>query len=127
MNGLLLVDDDKNVLSGLQRMLHQVRSTWYLHFANGGEQALELLRGGTEVDGIVTDLHMPGMHGVEMLTQVSKMDPEIIRIVLSGNLNADDLADAAGIAHQIVAKPCDPDQFRSVLTRAFTMRRSMEN
>lgn len=127
MNGLLLVDDDKNVLSGLKRMLHQVRSSWDLNYANGGQQALDLLHGGLQVDVVVTDLHMPGMHGVEMLKQISQVDPEIIRIVLSGNLNADDLADAAGIAHQIVSKPCDPDHFRSVLARAFTLRRRMEH
>jgi HD-like signal output (HDOD) protein/CheY-like chemotaxis protein len=122
-----MVDDDKNVLSGLQRMLHQVRSNWDLHFANGGQEALDLIRGGTEIDVVVTDLHMPGMHGTEMLSEISQIDPEIIRIVLSGNLNADDLSDSANIAHQIVAKPCDPDHFRSVLARAFTLRRRMEN
>jgi HD-like signal output (HDOD) protein/CheY-like chemotaxis protein len=108
-------------------MLHQVRSTWNVHHASGGREALDLIRGGVAVDVIVTDLHMPGMHGVEMLQEMSKLDPEMIRIVLSGNLNADDLADAAGIAHQIVAKPCDPDHFRSVIARAFTLRQRMEN
>jgi HD-like signal output (HDOD) protein len=127
VNSLLLVDDDKNVLSGLQRMLHQVRSTWDVHYASRGHDALKLIRDGTAVDVVVTDLHMPGMHGVEMLQEVSKIDPEIIRIVLSGNLNANDLADAAGIAHQIVAKPCDPDHFRGVIARAFTLRQRMEN
>ena len=127
MNALLLVDDDKNVLSGLQRMLHQVRSTWSVHHASGGREALKLIEDGTAVDIVVTDLHMPGMHGVELLREISKIEPEMIRIVLSGNLNADDLADAASVAHQIVAKPCDPDHFRAVIARAFTLRRRMEN
>lgn len=108
-------------------MLHQVRSAWEMHYANSGQEALDLLAGDTVVDVVVTDLHMPGMHGVELLTEVSKFDPEIIRIVLSGNLNADDLNDAAGIAHQIISKPCDPDHLRSVLARAFTLRERMED
>lgn len=127
MKTVLFVDDDQNVLSGLERMLHRLRSSWEVQYANGGAEALELIDTCPGIDVVVTDLHMPGMHGAEFLRQVSERDAQIIRIVLSGNLNPEDLTEAANVAHQILAKPCDPDHLRDVLSRACTLRERMEN
>ena len=127
MKRVLFVDDEENLLNGLKHMLHRMRSSWHMSFTTGGQQALSLLELEPEYDIVVSDLHMPGMHGAEFLRQVCEKFPKAIRIVLSGNLSADSLTEAAGVAHQILAKPCDPDHLRSILARAFTLCERMEN
>ena len=127
MKRVLFVDDEENLLNGLKHMLHRMRSSWHMSFVTGGEQALSLMDDEPEYDVVVSDLHMPGMHGAEFLKHVCEKFPEVIRIVLSGNLGAESLTEAAGVAHQILAKPCDPDHLRNILARAFTLCERMEN
>ncbi len=127
MKRVLFVDDEENLLNGLKHMLHRMRSSWHMSFVTGGEQALSLMEDEPEYDVVVSDLHMPGMHGAEFLKHVCEKFPEVIRIVLSGNLGAESLTEAAGVAHQILAKPCDPDHLRNILARAFTLCERMEN
>lgn len=127
MKRVLFVDDEENLLNGLKHMLHRMRSSWDMHFATGGQQALLLMEAEQGFDVVVSDLHMPGMHGAEFLRHVCEKFPEMIRIVLSANLSAESLTEAASVAHQILAKPCDPDHLRNILARAFTLCERMEN
>ena len=127
MKRVLFVDDEQNLLNGLKHMLHRMRSSWEMSFASGGQEALELLEAEASFDVVVSDLHMPGMHGAEFLRQVCERFPHMIRIVLSANLSAESLTEAAGVAHQILSKPCDPDHLRNILARAFTLCERMAN
>ena len=126
MKRVLFVDDEQNLLDGLRHMLHPMRSSWNMGFATSGQEALTLMEQEPDHDIVVADLHMAGMMGAEFLQHVRVRFPEVVRIVLSGNLNAATLTEAAGVGHQILAKPCDPDTLRNVLSRAFTLRERME-
>ncbi len=117
---VLFVDDDENVLHGLKVMLHTMRNEWIMSFAPSGEEALKMI---AETDDlfkvVVTDMHMPGMHGDTFLREVTNLSPQTVRFVLSGNLNSEVLARSGAVAHQIIAKPCDPHHLRALLSRAF--------
>jgi CheY-like chemotaxis protein len=59
---ILFVDDEPNILQGLQRMLRGMRQEWDMAFASGGEEALDVMsKSGFDV--VVTDMRMPGMNG----------------------------------------------------------------
>lgn len=62
MKRILFVDDERNVLDGLRRMLRNMRKEWDMAFCQGGEEALDAL-GGEPFDVVVSDMRMPGMDG----------------------------------------------------------------
>lgn len=121
-HSVLFVDDEDNVLQGLKVMLHAMRNEWRMEFASSGEEALKKIDENEDrFEIIVTDMHMPGMHGDAFLQKVTEVSPLSVRFVLSGNLNGEVLAKAGAVAHQIVAKPCDPHHLRGLLSRAFNL------
>ena len=113
---ILFVDDEPKVLEGLRRMLRPQHKEWHMTFANSGREALALLDSGP-FDVLVTDVRMPEMDGVALLSQVQKKFPSLIRIVLSGYFEREAALKAAGIAHQYLTKPCDPTMLCSVIAR----------
>jgi len=121
MNSLLFVDDEPQVLQGLQRQLRTMRHEWQMHFVASGPEALALLE-TTPVDVLITDIMMPGMDGAQLLAEVSKRYPHIIRLVLSGHADREAVLRLVGPAHQHLSKPCDPDELRHAIARAFSLR-----
>ena len=121
MKSILFVDDDEKVLNGLRRLLMPFDGTWQTEFACGAEEGLRLLSQGAR-DVIVADLRMPGINGVELLKQVSKLYPQMVRIILSGTLVEDLRSQATLVAHQYLSKPCDPEVLKAILNRAFALR-----
>jgi response regulator RpfG family c-di-GMP phosphodiesterase len=117
---VLFVDDEPNVLQGLQRMLRPMRNLWQMDFVGGAAQALEFLD-RQMVDVIVTDMRMPGMDGVSLLERLVERHPRIVRIVLSGHAERESLMRGAAVAHQYLSKPCDPDVLRTKLAQAFAL------
>lgn len=82
--GLLIVDDEKNILTALYRQL--VSSEFGEHCiytAQSGEEGLELLQ-SKKAQVIITDQRMPSMTGTDFLSQVKKLYPHTIRMILSG-------------------------------------------
>ncbi len=119
---VLFVDDDPRVLQGLRRMLHAERHSWTLQFAASGREALACLDGGS-FDALVTDLRMPDMDGVELLTFAMEHHPNVARIVLSGEIDPAAGFKTVRCAHQFIAKPCEAGALKTALTRAFALRR----
>jgi HD-like signal output (HDOD) protein len=119
---VLFVDDEPLVLQGLQRMLRGERHSWSMRFVRSGAEALQVLE-KEAFDAVVTDLRMPGMDGAELLTKVMDLHPNMVRIVLSGEMDRDLTFKTVHCAHQYLAKPCDADVLKATLARAFSLRR----
>jgi len=77
---VLFVDDEPRVLTSMRIMF---RDHYELFFAEGGQQALDLLK-TTRVDVIVSDQRMPNMTGVELLQAAREINPHAMRILLTG-------------------------------------------
>lgn len=121
MRRVLFVDDETRILEGLRRMLRPQRHDWEMAFAPGGEAALALME-ASPFDVIVSDMRMPGMDGVALLSQVRKQYPQVVRIVLSGHTEIATALQVVPLAHQFLAKPCDPEMLRVAVERACHLR-----
>ncbi len=126
MKTLLFVDDEPRLLQGLQRQLRLMRQDWDMHFFEDARQALQFMD-SQPVDIIVSDMMMPGMDGSQLLTEVAKRHPQAVRIVLSGHAERDAVLRLVGPAHQYLSKPCDADELRKTIVRAFALRDLLGN
>ncbi len=120
MKRILFVDDEPNLLEGLQRLLRPRRKQWEMTFASSGQEALAILE-SSQFDMIVTDMRMPGMDGAELLEQVQQRFPAVIRVVLSGYMEKDAALRAVPVAHQFLSKPCDPEVLAAALERSCSL------
>jgi HD-like signal output (HDOD) protein len=121
MTRILFVDDDPLLLQGLRRLLRTTRTDWSPAYANSGAEALEILA-RERFDVIVTDMRMPGMDGNELLTEVMRRHPHMIRVVLSGQAEQATILRSIGSTHQYLWKPCDAETLYQTLARARALR-----
>ncbi len=117
MTRILFVDDETKILDALKRMLRGMRQEWDMAFVDSGPAALEYLARET-MDIIVSDNRMPGMDGNQLLDEVRRRYPQMVRIVLSGHAEQESVMKSVKAAHQYLAKPCDPETLKAVLRRA---------
>lgn len=111
---ILFVDDERNVLDGLRRMLRSHRREWDMHFAEGGEEALAQAD-GAPFDIVVSDMRMPGIDGAQVLCGFAERQPASVRIVLSGEADREAVYRTIGPSHKFLAKPCDADLLTSAV------------
>jgi len=118
---ILFVDDEPNVLQGLQRMMRSMRGEWEITTAAGGPEALDVLQ-RQPMDVVVSDMRMPGMDGVQLLREVQKRHPEVVRIVLSGQSDQEMVLQSVRPAHQYLTKPCSDATLKSAIERSCRLR-----
>ena len=123
---IIFVDDELNVLQGMRRSLHAMRSEWTMEFVLGGVEALAALK-ASPADVIVTDMRMPGMDGWQLLTEVRKLYPQTVRLILSGHAEATSIMRAVGMAHQYLAKPCESAAIKSAIVQTLKLRHLVSN
>lgn len=123
---ILFVDDEPNILKGLQRNLRKMRDEWDMTFVEGGAAALAHID-AHPIDVVITDMRMPGMDGAELLTEVAKRAPNTIRFVLSGQTEREDALRLVNVCHQFMSKPCDADFFVDQAKRALALRDVLPN
>lgn len=106
---VLLIDDDANLLSGLQR---QLRKQFDLTIAEGGQAALKAVEAANErrepFAVALCDMRMPGMDGIEVLSRIRDLAPETVRMMLTGNADQQTAIDAInkGAIFRFYTKPC---------------------
>jgi HD-like signal output (HDOD) protein/CheY-like chemotaxis protein len=118
---ILFVDDEPMVLNGLQRTLRKMRRDWDMTFVGSGREALDVL-GKKPMDVIVSDLRMPEMDGGRLLADVKKQHPQVVRIILSGQLDQEMTLKSVQLAHQSLSKPCDAEVLKHTLAKLFALR-----
>lgn len=113
-NRILLVDDEENILQGYTRVL---RKAFDLEVAHDGHEALKRLEGQGPFAVIVADMRMPGLSGLELLSEVRLQYPDIIRIMLTGNAEQKTAMDAVnhGQVFRFLTKPCPPEELELAL------------
>ena len=114
---LLFVDDEQDTLDSLNRFLR--KESYVKHFVTGGKQALEVLE-KCNVTILLTDLRMPEMSGMELIGQVKNSYPDIVRIVLSGIHDIDQIIESinTGEVFRFIPKPIEPHGFKKIITDA---------
>jgi putative nucleotidyltransferase with HDIG domain len=123
---VLFVDDEAQILEGLQDTMRRWRREWDMTFVIGGAPALEELE-RRPYDVVVSDMRMPGMDGATLLQHVQDRYPGVIRMILSGHSELESALRAAHVAHQFLAKPCDAAELRRVIDRTIQLRSLMHD
>jgi response regulator RpfG family c-di-GMP phosphodiesterase len=115
---LLLVDDDRNLLNSFQRLLIRRLK---VDTAESGAQGLEKVKKNGPYAMVISDYKMPGMNGVEFLTEVGKIEPDTVRILLTAHANLDVALDAVnkGQIFRLLTKPCSKPVLGEVIKAGF--------
>jgi len=108
---LLFVDDEEHILSALRRLFR--KEPWEILTATSGEEGLRVLE-ANQVSLVVSDQRMPGMTGVEFLSQVRRRWPDTLRIILTGyaDMQAALAAINQGQVYRFVSKPWSDEELR---------------
>lgn len=114
---VLFVDDEPNILDGLRRTLRPYRHEWDMWFAASGAEALELLA-QESIHVIVSDMRMPQMDGSQLLDEVKRLYPSMVRIILSGQSEQERILRALPATHTFLSKPCDANLLREVINKS---------
>jgi len=126
MRRVLFVDDEPRILEGLRRSLRSMRHEWWMECDTGGAEALETMK-GEPFDIVVADMKMPGMDGADLLTEVKRLYPQTVRIILSGHSERNLILKSIGATHQYLSKPCDADILKQTIQRADALRALLGN
>ena len=106
---IVVVDDEKIVTSAFSTLL-KVEGFSDVHFFNSPKEALNYLK-DCMPDLVISDFLMPEMNGLEFLTEVKKMYPEVSRILLTGYADKENAIRAINEVglYRYIEKPWDND------------------
>jgi DNA-binding NtrC family response regulator len=116
---IMVVDDDEALLRVLARSLS--RGDWEVVTYQSAERAIEALRASaSDVSAMLVDLWMPGLDGIELLTEVRGCWPELPVVLMTGDATVDSAIQALRKgAYDYLRKPFDVDaQLLPVIRRA---------
>jgi response regulator RpfG family c-di-GMP phosphodiesterase len=101
---ILCVDDEEKILSAIQRSL---RRNFDIITASSGKEALKLLGESEPFEVIVSDMRMPEMNGAMFLRQAARIQPQAVRILLTGYADLDTVVAAVNEGHiyRFLGKP----------------------
>ncbi len=114
---MLVVDDEPDNLDLIYRTFHR---EFKVLRAENGPAALEILSQEGDIAVIISDQRMPLMSGTEFLSLTATQYPDIIRIILTGYTDVEDLVEAinSGKVFKYVTKPWDDAELRAVVHQA---------
>jgi len=126
-NKVLFVDDDP---INVESFVLSFEDEYEIYTASSGGEALKIFKREPGISVVLSDQRMDGMTGVELLSSIYVINPETVRIIITGYIDVSDIIDAINRGHiyQYVLKPWDIVQLRLILEQATqTWRLTREN
>ena len=121
---ILVVDDELPVCKSIASAL--AGDEYSIDTALSGEEALEYQE-KKHYDAIIADLMMPGISGLELLKKVKMNRPDIMMIMITGYPSIRTAVEAIKVgAFDYLPKPFTPNDIRSIVSRALTRKRVVE-
>jgi len=114
---VLVVDDEESITRTLRDDLQAAGHA--VDVCHDGEDGLEILKAGDiRYDCMVTDLRLPGMHGMDLLEHAQEQNPELEVIVITGHSTVDSAVEAMKKgAFDYLQKPFMNDEVIMILER----------
>ncbi|MBN2016619.1 MAG: response regulator [Candidatus Cloacimonetes bacterium] len=110
---VLIVDDEKNIRMTLSQTL--TGQGLITETAMNGEEALTKMD-ESKYDIIFLDLKMPGIHGLDVLKEISKSGSRIVTVIITAHGTIDSAVEAMKLgAIDFIQKPFTPDEIREVI------------
>jgi class 3 adenylate cyclase len=109
---ILVVDDEEGVRISLKKVLQ--RDGYDIMLAENGMEAVNIVRNHiNEIETVICDFKMPGLDGLETLTEINKLNPEIIKIILTGYATLDRAIESVNSGIDgFLTKPFDNKELR---------------
>lgn len=115
---LLVVDDEPDMRSSMTRIL-KLRG-YRVSTASSGEEAIDCVR-GSEPDGVLMDIVMPGIDGVEAFRRIRAFAPNVYVIFMTAFTKAmEDARDEAPV--EVLSKPVEFEQLCTLIESAAVTR-----
>jgi PleD family two-component response regulator len=115
---LLVVDDGAPMRNMVETVMR--REGLRVLGAQDAQAALEMLA-TNKVSVVLSDQHMPGMSGVELLSRVRGLYPDVVRLMMSGQMDLETVTQAVnqGAVYKVLAKSLSNEQLRAGIKEAF--------
>ena len=113
---ILVVDDEESICTATKFVLEN--NGFSVLTAESGEEALKLCRAKAEVSLVITDIMMPGMTGIELITELRRSHPDI-RVIATTGMVPEAMQHALtslGVTH-ILQKPCPTQNMLDAIRR----------
>ncbi len=126
MQKLLLVDDEKSVLSALKRNL--MKQPFEVFTAESANDAYEILA-TNDIQVMMTDFKMPNESGAELIANVSSSYPEVVSLMLSGQADYEQVVDLMSSKSivKFIKKPWLKSDLVNAVRQAFTHYHQMNH
>lgn len=108
---VLVIDDDAAVRGLVRRIL--IGHHYRVVEAGNGREGLELVERERVLDAVLTDLTMPGVGGLEVITALARLRPDLPVAAMSGDMRA--LSACPTVPH--LQKPFLPDELLQMVAR----------
>lgn len=116
-SSILVVDDERTMLSLLEKILSQ--DGYHVYLATNGREALAVIE-KQHVDIIITDMKMPELDGFGLLKIVKNEYPEISVIMMTGYGDTYTVKDALLLgADEYITKPFRSHEISLVVERTY--------
>ncbi|HAX75019.1 MAG TPA: hybrid sensor histidine kinase/response regulator [Cyanobacteria bacterium UBA11372] len=117
---ILFVDDEVDLERLLKQRLRKniLEKEFELLFTSNGQEALEILTSDRSIAMVVTDINMPEMDGLTLLTKIAAIDPTIKTVVMSAYSDLKNIRTAMHCgAFDFITKPIDFEDLVITITR----------
>lgn len=124
MTTIMIVDDEPSILKALRRSFRG--KNWQLITYDDPEEALNVAA-IQEISLVVSDYRMPVMNGVTFLQEFKAIQPDTLRIILSGHAELDGVLQAVNLAeiYRFVTKPWNDLELMVTIETALKHREMM--
>jgi len=121
---ILIVDDEERFRTTLGKRLAERKLD--VTTVGSGLEAIEEVK-NKPFDVIVLDAKMPGLDGIETLSEIKKLNPGIEVLLLTGHASVDSAVDGMRLgAFDYILKPCDIVQLLEKIYEAYSLKEARD-